>query len=189
MTTRAPFLSQRYGAYYHREVPEPDEEMTQRRPRHSVRGLSAALLAPGHRVRCIDRPSQKHQGVGRRACGLPGWPRQRWRAGTALLPPGAPPWSMARSRETEYAAAITAGSLVSTGRFSIRRANRRKAPSKKDCATGAYPIIEYKGLVFTYMGPPELRPPFPMYDIFKGRARLLPRQAGKGVLGPATGFR
>ena len=28
MTTRAPFLSQRYGAYYHREVPEPDEELT-----------------------------------------------------------------------------------------------------------------------------------------------------------------
>ena len=53
---------------------------------------------------------------------------------------------------------------------------------KERLCHGAYPVIEYKGLVFTYMGPPELRPPFPMYDHLQGRARLLPRQAGKGVL-------
>ncbi len=29
-----------------------------------------------------------------------------------------------------------------------------------------YPIVEYHGLIFTYMGPPERQPTFPTYDIF-----------------------
>jgi hypothetical protein len=32
---------------------------------------------------------------------------------------------------------------------------------------GAYPTHEYKGLVFVYMGPPDKRPPFPIYDTFE----------------------
>lgn len=31
---------------------------------------------------------------------------------------------------------------------------------------GAYPTLEYKGLIFAYMGPPEKRPAFPIYDTF-----------------------
>jgi hypothetical protein len=32
---------------------------------------------------------------------------------------------------------------------------------------GAYPTHEYKGLVFAYLGPPERRPAFPIYDTFE----------------------
>ena len=32
---------------------------------------------------------------------------------------------------------------------------------------GAYPTHEFSGLVFAYMGPPELRPAFPVYDTFE----------------------
>jgi phenylpropionate dioxygenase-like ring-hydroxylating dioxygenase large terminal subunit len=35
---------------------------------------------------------------------------------------------------------------------------------------GAYPTIEYAGLVFAYMGPPEHVPPFPVYDAFTAPA-------------------
>ena len=31
---------------------------------------------------------------------------------------------------------------------------------------GAYPVIEFNGLVFTYMGPPDEMPDFPLYDSF-----------------------
>ncbi len=31
---------------------------------------------------------------------------------------------------------------------------------------GAYPVIECRGLIFAYMGPPELQPDFPLYDAF-----------------------
>ncbi len=32
---------------------------------------------------------------------------------------------------------------------------------------GAYPVREYKGLVFAYMGPADEQPPFPVYDSFE----------------------
>ena len=31
---------------------------------------------------------------------------------------------------------------------------------------GAYPVREYKGLIFAYLGPPEAQPQFPIYDTF-----------------------
>ena len=38
---------------------------------------------------------------------------------------------------------------------------------KERLCHGAYPVHEYKGLVFAYMGPPDKIPPFPIYDIFE----------------------
>jgi nitrite reductase/ring-hydroxylating ferredoxin subunit len=35
----------------------------------------------------------------------------------------------------------------------------------------AYPVLEYGGLVFAYLGPPDTGPLFPMYDIFDTRYR------------------
>ncbi len=32
---------------------------------------------------------------------------------------------------------------------------------------GAYPVREYRGLIFAYLGPPEETPPFPVYDTFE----------------------
>lgn len=32
---------------------------------------------------------------------------------------------------------------------------------------GAYPVHVYKGLVFVYMGPPDKKPPFPVYDTYE----------------------
>jgi len=32
---------------------------------------------------------------------------------------------------------------------------------------GAYPAHEWKGVIFAYMGPPEKKPPFPIYDAFE----------------------
>jgi nitrite reductase/ring-hydroxylating ferredoxin subunit len=47
---------------------------------------------------------------------------------------------------------------------------------------GAYPVHEYRGLIFAYLGPPEKRPAFPVYDVFEsadyrlvpGRKHVLP---------------
>ena len=35
---------------------------------------------------------------------------------------------------------------------------------RKNTRLGAYPVIEYRGLLFTYMGPPQQQPEFPVYD-------------------------
>ncbi len=37
---------------------------------------------------------------------------------------------------------------------------------KEELCHGAYPVHEYKGLVFAYMGPPEKKPAFPILDSF-----------------------
>ena len=37
---------------------------------------------------------------------------------------------------------------------------------KDNLCHGAYPVHEFKGLIFAYMGPPEARPEFPIYDIY-----------------------
>ena len=37
---------------------------------------------------------------------------------------------------------------------------------RKKACLGAYPVIEYKGLAFTYMGPSDTMPPFPVFDTF-----------------------
>jgi phenylpropionate dioxygenase-like ring-hydroxylating dioxygenase large terminal subunit len=42
---------------------------------------------------------------------------------------------------------------------------------------GAYPVHEYNGMVFAYMGPPEEKPAFPVYDSFvRPGNRLIPGQ-------------
>ena len=45
----------------------------------------------------------------------------------------------------------------------LERPAQKEERSKILCH-GAYPVIEYKGLIFAYMGPPEERPDFPIYD-------------------------
>ncbi len=37
---------------------------------------------------------------------------------------------------------------------------------KERTRLGAYPVIEYRGLIFAYMGPPDQQPDFPVYDAF-----------------------
>ena len=32
---------------------------------------------------------------------------------------------------------------------------------------GAYPLFIFHELIFAYMGPPELKPPFPMLDLYE----------------------
>jgi len=50
---------------------------------------------------------------------------------------------------------------------------------KESFCHGAYPALEYKGLIFAYMGPPELKPPFPVLDTFElPENTLLPYSIG-----------
>ena len=40
---------------------------------------------------------------------------------------------------------------------------------------GAYPAFEYKGLIFAYMGPPEAKPAFPIFDTYEApNSRTIP---------------
>src|SRR5437899_4430233 len=41
-----------------------------------------------------------------------------------------------------------------------------ESPLKDVFFHGAYPTHEFNGMIFAYMGPPQLKPEFPMYDSF-----------------------
>jgi len=50
------------------------------------------------------------------------------------------------------------------GRLLDAPAEPANSPLLQQVKQGAYPVIEFKGLVFAYMGPPAQMPPFPHYD-------------------------
>ena len=41
------------------------------------------------------------------------------------------------------------------------------SPIRERLIHGAYPTVEYKGLIFAYLGPPEHKPEFPIFDTFE----------------------
>ena len=48
-------------------------------------------------------------------------------------------------------------------------------PKLRTVRQGAYPVEVFKGIVFAYLGPPENRPHFPVYDTFKtARTKMVP---------------
>jgi phenylpropionate dioxygenase-like ring-hydroxylating dioxygenase large terminal subunit len=46
---------------------------------------------------------------------------------------------------------------------------------------GAYPTLEFKGMIFTYMGPPDKQPEFPMYDSYE-LPGIIPKPIYKNVM-------
>jgi nitrite reductase/ring-hydroxylating ferredoxin subunit len=71
------------------------------------------------------------------------------------------------------------------------------SPLRHEVWHGAYPALEYKGLVFGYFGPPEKKPEFPIYDSYElAGDRLVPYyitypcnwlQVHENVMDPAHG--
>ena len=61
------------------------------------------------------------------------------------------------------------GWLFATDGATLEAPGQPKKVEERICQTvtlGAYPVKEYKGLIFAYLGPPELKPAFPIYDTF-----------------------
>ncbi len=51
------------------------------------------------------------------------------------------------------------------GRILELPAEPANSPLKERVCQGAYPVLEYRDLIFTYMGPPEFKPAFPHLDV------------------------
>lgn len=58
------------------------------------------------------------------------------------------------------------------------------SPLKRRIQHPCYPVQEYKGLVFAYMGPPDKRPLFPQYDILLQRTGSFKARIIKGIGAP-----
>src|ERR1700739_177676 len=165
MAERAPFLSAPYAAYFHRERPADDEELTRVGPGTPCGEylrrfwqpviLSAELRDLPRRLRILGE-------------GLVAF---RDRSGAAgLLELHCPH----RGTSLEFGLISDKGIrccyhgwLVDVGGRILKTPGERAEDTLKDLLFhGAYPVREHQGLVFAYMGPPEKVPEFPTFDAY-----------------------
>jgi phenylpropionate dioxygenase-like ring-hydroxylating dioxygenase large terminal subunit len=165
MLTRPPFLNTTYSAYYHRERPAADEELTR-----------VGLGTPcGEYLRRFWQPvilSEELGDLPRRLCIL-GEDLVAFRDRTGvvgLLELHCPH----RGTSLEFGLigergirCCYHGWLFDVDGTILETPGEPSDSTLKDrLFHGAYPVREYQGLVFAYMGPPERQPDFPILDTF-----------------------
>ena len=175
MTTRAPFLTTRFGGYLHREVPEEDVELAHVGPDTPCGEYLRRFWQPicfsdelkdlPHRVKVLGEELV----VFRDLSGTVG-----------LLVLHCPHRGASLEFGLIDAKGIRCcyhGWLFAPDGTILETPGEPAHNTLKDrLYHGAYPTHEYGGIVFAYMGPPDRRPPFPVYDSFVRGYRLMPGQ-------------
>ena len=163
MATRAPFLNTTYGGYHHRDVPEEDEELTHvgpgtpcgeylRRFWHPV-VLSNELTDLPLRLRILGedlvlfRDRSGDVGLLELHCS---------HRGTSL--------EFGQICQKGIRCCYHGWLYDVDGKVLETPGEPADSTLKDRLYHGAYPVFEYKGLIFTYMGPPDDKPTFPLYD-------------------------
>ena len=169
MTTRPAFLTTRFGAYLHREVPEEDTELSHVGPDTPCGEYLRRFWQPicfsdelkdlPHRVKILGEELVVF----------------RDRSGTVgLLELHCPH----RGASLEYGLIDAKGirccyhgwQFAVDGTILETPGEPAHSTLKDRLYHGAYPTHEYAGIVFAYMGPPDRHPPFPVTTALSGRA-------------------
>jgi len=174
MATRGPFLTTRFGAYYHRDVPPEDTELT-----HTGPGTPC-----GEYLRRFWQPvcfaeELRDLPVRVRILGEDLVTFRDFRGAIGLLELHCPH----RGTSLEFGLISERGIrccyhgwLFDVDGALLETPGEPATSTLKDrLCHGAYPTHEHNGIVFAYMGPPEEQPPFPLYDSFSRPGyRLMP---------------
>jgi nitrite reductase/ring-hydroxylating ferredoxin subunit len=162
---RAPFLSKAYSAYHHRERPAADEELTRIGPGTPCGEylrrfwqpiiLAAELSELPRRVRILGEDlvvfRDKRGAIGLLELYCP-------HRGTSLE------FGLVSERGIRC---CYHGWLFDVDGTILETPGEPSDSSLKErLFHGAYPVHEHAGLVFAYMGPPDLRPAFPLFDTY-----------------------
>ena len=164
-TTRAPFLSQAYGGYEHRDVPREDESLT-----HIGSGTPCGEYMRRFWQPVIFSDELKDLPVPLKILGeeLVAFRDKRGRMGLMEL------HCPHRGTSLEFGIVSERGIRCCYHGWQMDVDGRiLDTPGEPDDSTlkdrlyhGAYPVHEYNGIVFAYMGPPDLQPPFPIFDSY-----------------------
>ena len=174
MAPRAPFLTTRFGGYYHRDVPQEDAELT-----HIGPGTAC-----GEYFRRFWQPvcfTEDLRDLPRRVT-LLGEDLVAFRDGSGAL-------GLLELHCPHRGTSLEFGLLSERGirccyhgwLFDVD-GTILETPGEPEDSTlkdrlchGAYPTHEYNGILFAYLGPPAQQPPFPLYDSFtRPGYRLMP---------------
>src|SRR5262245_10441867 len=178
---RPRLLKERYGAYYHREVPQEDVELTHVGPgtpcgeylrrfwqpvafSHDLADLPVRLRILGEDL-VLFRDLSGRVGLLKLHC---------LHRGTSL--------EYGRIAERGLRCCYHAWLYDVDGTVLETPGEPPDSTFKNRLWLGAYPTHEYHGLVFAYLGPPDKKPVFPIYDSFEllttrpvpGRKHILP---------------
>ena len=177
MAPRAPFLTTRFGGYYHRDVPQEDAELT-----HIGPGTAC-----GEYFRRFWQPvcfTEDLRDLPRRVT-LLGEDLVAFRDGSGAL-------GLLELHCPHRGTSLEFGLLSERGirccyhgwLFDVDGAILETPGEPEDSTLkdrlchGAYPTHEYNGILFAYLGPPAQQPPFPLYDSFtRPGYRLMPGPA------------
>jgi phenylpropionate dioxygenase-like ring-hydroxylating dioxygenase large terminal subunit len=180
MAVHRTFLNQPYGAYHNREVPREDEELTHVGPgtpggeylrrfwqpvayAEDLKDLPLAVRIMGEDL-VLFRDRSGRIGLLQRHCS---------HRGTSLE------FGIVSERGIRC---CYHGWLFDVDGRILETPNEPADRTLKDrLCHGAYPVHEYRGLVFAYMGPPHARPPFPVYDTFELPGYRLERGQLRGI--------
>lgn len=165
MASRAPFLKTRYGGYFHRDVPEEDAELTHVGP--GTPGgeylrrfwqpvcFSDELRDLPYRVKILGEDlvafRDKRGAVGLLELHCP-------HRGTSL--------EFGLVGDQGIRCCYHGWLFGADGRILETPGEPADSTLKDRLFHGAYPVHEAHGIVFAYMGPPEQKPAFPVYDTF-----------------------
>jgi phenylpropionate dioxygenase-like ring-hydroxylating dioxygenase large terminal subunit len=165
MVERAPFLNAAYSAYHHRGLPAEDPELTRVGPDTPC----------GEYLRRFWQPIILGSELG-------DLPRRLRILGEDLIAfrdkSGAigllEPYCPHRGTSLEYGLIADKGIRCCyhgwlfdvDGRILETPGEPADSTLKDRLCHGAYPVHEYAGLVFAYMGPPDKKPPFPVFDTY-----------------------
>jgi phenylpropionate dioxygenase-like ring-hydroxylating dioxygenase large terminal subunit len=176
MATRAPFLTTRFGGYYHRGVPQEDTELTHIDPgtpcgeyfrrfwqpvcfSDDLRDLPLRITILGEEL-VVFRDLRGNVGLLELHC-----PHR----GTSL--------EFGLISERGIRCCYHGWLFDVDGTVLDTPGEPAHSTLKERLCHGAYPTHEYKGIVFAYMGQPDEQPPFPVYDCFtRPGYRLIPGQ-------------
>ena len=165
MTARAPFLSERYGAYYHRDVPKEDEELT-----HVGPGTPCGeyLRRFCHPVAISDHVKELPVAVRVMGEDLVLFRDRKGRLGLLELHCAHRGTSLEYGQvEEEGIRCCYHGWLYRVDGAILDTPGEPPESTFKDrLCQGAYPVREFLGMVFAYIGPPDKQPEFPIYDVF-----------------------
>ncbi len=166
MTTRAPFLNQAYGGYHHREVPSEDAELTHVGPGTPCGEYFRRFWIPVARSGDLKDLPQRVRILSEDLVVF-----RDGSGNTGLMELHCPH----RGTSLEFGIVCRTGLRCCyhgwlfdiDGRVLETPGEPADSTLKDRLYHGAYPTLEFKGLVFAYMGPPDKKPVFPIYDTYE----------------------
>jgi phenylpropionate dioxygenase-like ring-hydroxylating dioxygenase large terminal subunit len=165
MTAPRSFLDVPFGAYHAREVPAPDHELTRVGPATPCGEYLRRFWQPVAFARDLGDTPRRLRIMGE---DLVVFRDRSGRVGLLQL------HCAHRGTSLEYGLIEERGirccyhgwAFDVDGRILETPGEPPSSTLRDRLCHGAYPTLEFAGLVFVYMGPPERKPPFPLYDTF-----------------------